>query len=231
MLARKVGAGLEKGRVMPTILLADDHNIVRQGLRAILQSEPHFSLVGEASDGIEAVRLAERLKPDVMVTDVMMPGLNGLEVARQVSRSLPNTRIIILSMYTNDAYVLEALKNGALGYVLKDSQASDLIQAIKEVIKGNRYLSPPLSERALELYMRKVESVPDDPYELLTTREREVLQLVAEGKTSAEIANRLFISPRTAEGHRANLMRKLNLQNNADLIRFALKRGILPMDQ
>ncbi|MDX2041912.1 MAG: response regulator transcription factor [Acidobacteriota bacterium] len=216
---------------MPNILLADDHNIVRQGLRALLQSEPHFRLVGEASDGIEAVRLAERLKPDVLITDVMMPGLNGLEVARQVSRSLPNTRVIILSMYTNDAYVLEALKNGALGYVLKDSEASDLIQAVKEVINGNRYLSPPLSERALELYMRKVESVPDDPYELLTTREREVLQLVAEGRTSAEIANRLFISPRTAEGHRANLMRKLNLQNNADLIRFALKRGILPLDQ
>jgi DNA-binding NarL/FixJ family response regulator len=216
---------------MPNILLADDHNIVRQGLRALLQSEPHFRLVGEASDGIEAVRLAERLKPDVLITDVMMPGLNGLEVARQVSRSLPNTRIIILSMYTNDAYVIEAFKNGALGYVLKDSEASDLIQAVKEVISGNRYLSPPLSERALELYMQKLESAPSDPYELLTTREREVLQLVAEGKTSAEIANRLFISPRTAEGHRANLMRKLGLQTNADLIRFALKRGILPLDQ
>ncbi|MBS1788695.1 MAG: response regulator transcription factor [Acidobacteria bacterium] len=215
---------------MPNILLADDHNIMRQGLRALLQSEPHFRLVGEASDGIEAVRLAERLKPDVLITDLMMPGLTGLEVTRQVTKILPQIRVIILSMYTNDAYVLEALKNGALGYVLKDSQASDLIQAVKEVLAGNRYLSPPLSERALELYLRKVESVPDDPYELLTTREREVLQLVAEGRTSAEIANRLFISPRTAEGHRANLMRKLGLQNNADLIRFALKRGILPLD-
>ena len=215
---------------MPNILLADDHNIVRQGLRALLQSEPHFRLVGEASDGIEAVRLAEKLRPDVLITDVMMPGLNGLEVTRQVAKMLPQTRVIILSMYTNDAYVLEALKNGALGYVLKDSQAADLIQAVKEVIAGNRYLSPPLSERALELYLRKVESVPDDPYELLTSREREVLQLVAEGRTSAEIANRLFISPRTAEGHRANLMKKLGLQNNADLIRLALKRGILPLD-
>ena len=215
---------------MPNILLADDHNIVRQGLRALLQSEPHFRLVGEASDGIEAVRLAERLKPDVLITDLMMPGLNGLEVTRQVTKLLPQIRVIILSMYTNDAYVLEALKNGALGYVLKDSQAADLIQAVKEVIAGNRYLSPPLSERALELYLQKVESVPDDPYELLTTREREVLQLVAEGRTSSEIATRLFISPRTAEGHRANLMRKLGLQNNADLIRFALKRGILSLD-
>ncbi|HQR33566.1 MAG TPA: response regulator transcription factor [Blastocatellia bacterium] len=215
---------------MPNILLADDHNIVRQGLRALLQSEPHFRLIGEASDGIEAVRLAERMKPDVLITDLMMPGLNGLEVTRQVTKALPQIRVIILSMYTNDAYVLEAFKNGALGYVLKDSQAADLIQAVKEVIAGNRYLSPPLSERALELYLQKVESVPDDPYELLTTREREVLQLVAEGRTSSEIAARLFISPRTAEGHRANLMRKLNLQNNADLIRLALKRGILPMD-
>lgn len=215
---------------MPNILLADDHNIVRQGLRALLQSEPHFHLVGEAGDGIEAVRLVERLKPDVLITDVMMPGLNGLEVTRQVTKSVPKTRVIILSMYTNDAYVFEAFKNGALGYVLKDSQASDLIQAVREVIAGKRYLSPPLSERALELYRRKLISVPEDQYELLTTREREVLQQVAEGRTSAEIASRLFISPRTAEGHRANLMRKLNLQTNADLIRFALKRGILPMD-
>ncbi len=216
---------------MTRILLADDHHVVRQGLRALLQSEPHFELVGEAGDGLEAVRLAERLKPDVLITDVMMPGLNGLEVARQVSKSLPRTRIIILSMYTNDAYVFEALKNGALGYVLKDSQAADLIQAVREVAAGRRYLSPPLSERALELYMRQVESVPEDPYELLTDREREVLQLVAEGRTSAEIAERLFISPRTAEGHRANLMRKLNLQTQADLIRFAVKRGIVPLDQ
>jgi two-component system, NarL family, response regulator NreC len=216
---------------MTKILLADDHHIVRQGLRALLQSEPHFQLAGEAGDGLEAVRLAEKLKPDVLITDMMMPGLNGLEVTRQVTKSLPRTKVIILSMYTNDAYVFEALKNGASGYVLKDSQASDLIQAVREVIAGRRYLSPPLSERALELYMRRVETVPDDPYELLTDREREVLQLVAEGCTSAEIAHRLFISPRTAEGHRANLMRKLGLQNHTDLVRFALKRGILPLDQ
>ncbi len=216
---------------MPDILLADDHHIVRQGLRALLESEPHFRLVGEAGDGIEAVRLAGRLRPDVLITDVMMPGLNGLEVTRQVTKSVPKTRVVILSMYTDDAYVFEALKNGASGYVLKDSQASDLIKAVREVAAGRRYLSPPLSERALELYMKKVESVPVDPYEMLTTREREVLQMVAEGRTSAEIAGRLFISPRTAEGHRANLMRKLGLQNHTGLVRFALKRGILPLDQ
>lgn len=216
---------------MTDILLADDHHIVRQGLRALLESEPHFRLVGEAGDGIEAVRLTEKLKPDVLITDVMMPGLTGLEVTRQVAKSVPQTRIIILSMYTNDAYVMEALKNGASGYVLKDSQASDLVQAVREVAAGRRYLSPPLSERALELYMKKVEDVPEDPYEMLTTREREVLKMVAEGRTSTEIADRLFISPRTAEGHRANLMRKLGLQNQTDLIRFAIKRGILPLDQ
>lgn len=216
---------------MPDILLADDHHIVRQGLRALLESEPHFRLVGEAGDGIEAVRLAERLRPDVLVTDVMMPGLNGLEVTRQVTKSVPKTRVVILSMYTNDAYVFEALRNGASGYVLKDSQASDLIKAVREVAAGRRYLSPPLSERALELYLKKVESVPVDPYEMLTTREREVLQMVAEGRTSAEIAGRLFISPRTAEGHRSNLMHKLSLQNHTDLVRFALKRGILSLDE
>jgi DNA-binding NarL/FixJ family response regulator len=216
---------------MTDILLADDHHIVRQGLRALLESEPHFRLVGEAGDGIEAVRLAERLRPDVLITDMMMPGLNGIEVTRQVTKSVPKTQIIILSMYADEAYVFESLKHGASGYVLKDSRASDLIEAVREVVAGRRYLSPPLSERAVELYVRKVESLPDDPYEMLTTREREVLQMVAEGRTSAEIATRLFISPRTAEGHRANLSRKLGLQNHTDIVRFALKRGLLALDQ
>ena len=216
---------------MTDILLADDHHIVRQGLKSLLENEPHFRLVGEAGDGIEAVRLAERLKPDVLITDVMMPGLSGLEVARQVTKNIPKTRVVMLSMYTNDAYVFEALKNGASAYVLKDSQASDLVKAVREVAAGRSYLSPPLSETSLELYARKMKSALDDPYDLLTTREREVLQMVAEGRTSIEIANRLFISPRTAEGHRANLMRKLSLQNHTDLVLFALKRGILPLDQ
>jgi two-component system, NarL family, response regulator NreC len=216
---------------MINIMLADDHPIVRQGLRALLESEQNFHLVGEAGDGLEAVRLAIRLKPDVLITDVMMPGLNGLEVTRQVTKSLPQTKVVILSMYTDDSYVLEALKNGATGYVLKDSQATDLVQAIREVAAGRRYLSPPLSERELELYAQRFESVSNDPYDLLTTREREVLQLVAEGRTSIEIAQQLFISPRTAEGHRANLMRKLGVQNNAELVRYALKRGILPLDK
>ena len=215
---------------MPTIVLADDHHIVRQGLRALLESEPNFRLVGETGDGLAAVRMVEKLQPQVLITDVMMPGLNGLEVTRQVRKAAPQTRVIILSMHANDAYVVEALKNGAVGYVLKDSQAADLVQAVKEVAAGRRYLSPPLSEREIELYVKKVEHAPEDPYESLTNREREVLQMAAEGRTSAEIAERLFISPRTAEGHRANVLRKLVLQNHTDLVRFALKRGILPLD-
>ncbi len=216
---------------MINILLADDHHIVRQGLRALLESEHRFRLVGEAGDGLEAVRMTSRLKPDVLITDVMMPGLNGLEVTRQVTKSHPAIKVIILSMHTNDAYVLEAFKNGASGYVLKDSQAGDLINAVLSVISGKRYLSPPLSETELELYAVRVESAPVDPYELLTAREREVLQLVAEGRTSAEIASQLFISPRTVEGHRANLMRKLGLQNHTEIVKYALKRGILPLDE
>jgi DNA-binding NarL/FixJ family response regulator len=216
---------------MPTLVLADDHHIVRQGLRALLESEPNFKLVGEAGDGLEAVRLVERLRPNVLVTDVMMPGLNGLEVTRQAIKASPQTRVIVLSMYSNDAYVVEALKNGASGYVLKDAQSGDLVHAVREVAAGRRYLSAPLSEREIELYMRKVEDSPEDPYATLSNREREVLQLVAEGHTSAEIAEKLFISPRTAEGHRANLMRKLSLQNHTELVKFALKRGLLPLDQ
>jgi DNA-binding NarL/FixJ family response regulator len=215
---------------MTTIALADDHHIVRHGLRALLETERDFRIVGEASDGIEAVRMAESLKPDVLIVDLMMPGLNGLEVTRQTGQVSPRTRVIILSMHTNEAYVLEALRKGATGYVLKDTHASDLVQAVREVAAGRRYLSPPLTERAIELYIQKAEIATLDIYDTLTTREREVLQLAAEGYTNAEIAARLFISPRTAETHRANLMRKLGLRTHTDLIRYALKRGILPMD-
>jgi len=213
-----------------SILLADDHQVVRQGLRALLEAEPDFCLIGEAGDGLETVQLAERLKPDVLIVDLMMPGLNGLEVTRQVRQRSPQCRVVILSMHSNEAYVLEALRNGAAGYVLKDSSAADLVQAVREVAAGRRYLSPPLSERAIETYIQKAEATTLDPYETLTTREREVLHLAAEGRTNAEIAAQLSISPRTAETHRANLMRKLGLRTQTDLIRYALRRGVLPME-
>jgi len=214
-----------------TIVLADDHQVVRQGLRALLEAEADFRLIGEAGDGLETVQLVERLKPHVLIVDLMMPSLNGLEITRQVSQRSPQTRIVILSMHANEAYVLEALRNGAVGYVLKDSSIAELVQAVREVVSGRRYLSPPLSERAIEAYLRKAEPATLDPYETLTLREREVLHLAAEGHTNAEIAEHLSISPRTAETHRANMMRKLDLRTQTDLIRYALRRGILPMEE
>jgi DNA-binding NarL/FixJ family response regulator len=212
------------------LLLADDHQIVRQGLRAILEAERDFELVGEAADGLEAVRLVERLAPDVLVLDLMMPGIGGLEVARQVARRASHTRIVILSMHSNIAYVVEALRAGATGYVLKESGAEELVAAIRAVAHGKRYLSPPISERDLDAYIEKAgESA--EPYHTLTTREREVLQLTAEGLSGTEISEKLFISPRTVETHRANLMRKLGVRNQKELIRYALQRKIVPLEQ
>jgi len=216
--------------VTTTIMLADDHKIVRQGLRALLEAEPDFHLVGEAGDGLEAVQLAARLCPDVLVLDLMMPGLGGLEVTLQVGKRSPQTRVIILSMHADEAYVLEALRNGAAGYVLKESSADELVQAVREVVAGRRFLSSPLSERAIDAYVSKAQEVALDRYETLTAREREVLHLAAEGHTNAEIADRLSISSRTAETHRANMMRKLALRSQTDLIRYALRRGIIPME-
>ena len=213
-----------------TLLLADDHQVVRQGLRALLEAEPDFRVVGEASDGLEVPDLVERLKPNVLVVDLMMPGLNGLEVMRQVSRRTPQTRVVILSMHSNEAYVLEALRNGAAGYILKDSSAADLAHAVREVAAGRRYLSPPLSDRAIEVYRQKAKEAALDRYETLTTREREVLHLAAEGHGNPEIAARLSISPRTVETHRAHLLRKLGLHTQTDLVRYALRRGIVPME-
>ncbi len=213
------------------IVLADDHPVVRHGVRSLLQSDAEFSVIGEASDVIECVQIVEKLQPDVLVVDLMIPGLNGLEITRQVRQRSPGTRIIILSMHANEPYVLEALKNGASGYVLKDSSGTDLIQAVRLVSAGQRYLSPPLSERAVEAYMMKSQESSFDAYDGLTDREREVLQLAAEGLSNPDIAARLSISPRTVETHRANLMRKLTLKTQTDLIRYALKRGILPMEE
>ena len=216
--------------MMITIVLAEDHKVVRQGVRMLLEAEPDFSVLGEAGDGLEALQLVEQLQPDVLIVDVMMPGLTGLEVSRQVSQRLPQTRVIVLSMHANEVYVLEALRSGAVGYVLKDSSADEVVQAVRNVSQGQRYLSASLSERAIEVYVQKAQQTSLDDYETLTTREREVLHLAAEGHSNAEIAKTLSISPRTVETHRANLMRKLNLQNQTDLIRFALKRGILSLD-
>jgi len=213
-----------------TVLLADDHPIVRQGMRRLLEAEPDLTVVGEAADGLETVQLVEKLKPNVLVVDMMMPGLNGLEVLRQVKKRSPATFSIVLSMQSADAYVVEALKSGASGYILKDSGPGELVIALRQVIQGQRFLSPKLSERLINAYIQTSDKTVLDPYETLTNREREVLQMVSEGLSTPEIARRLSISPRTAELHRGRMMNKLGLRNQTDLIRYALKRGILPMD-
>ncbi len=213
---------------MIKILLADDHIVVRQGLRSLIDSQADLKVVGEASDGQETIQLVQELKPDVLVLDLMMPGLNGLEITRQVWRS---TKVLILSMHANEAYVIEALKKGALGYLLKDTTAIELTQAIRMVAAGQRYLSAPFSERAISAYVERARTGSLDPYDALTSREREVLQLVAEGYSTLEISQRLSISTRTVEAHRANLNRKLDIHSHADLIRFAIKKGLLPMEK
>jgi DNA-binding NarL/FixJ family response regulator len=213
-----------------TVLLADDHPIVRQGLRHLLEGQPDVRIVGEASDGLQAVQFTEKFRPNILILDIMMPGLNGLEVLRQVKDRCPGTSSIVLSMQSADVYVVEALKAGALGYVLKETGPSELLNAVQEVVRGERYLSPRLSERLIDVLLQTTEKVNADPYETLTTREREVLQMAAEGLSTSEIAKRLSISPRTAELHRGRMMSKLTLRNQTDLIRYALKRGILPMD-
>jgi DNA-binding NarL/FixJ family response regulator len=213
-----------------TIVLADDHNVVRQGLRAILEAQRGLRVIGEAGNGLEALRLVERLRPNVLVLDLMIPELGGLEVTRQLKKRLPKSSVVILSMHSDKSYVLEALRNGAAGYVLKDSSADELIKAVREAAANRRYLSPPLSDSAVDAYIHQANVATADPYDSLSSREREVLQLVAEGHTNAAIGKRLFISPRTVEIHRANMMNKLELRNQTDLIRYALKRGILPED-
>ncbi len=212
---------------MITIGLAEDHHLVRQGFKLVLTAEQDFKLVGEAADGLEAVKLVETKKPSVLLLDLMIPRLHGLEVVRQLKREQSQTKVIILSMHADEPYVMEALRNGACGYVLKDCTAADLVQAVRTVAAGRRYLSPVLAERALTGYVEHPGASDLDVYETLTNRERLVFQLAAEGKTSAEIAAALFISPRTAETHRANLMRKLSLRSQTDLVRFAIRRGII----
>lgn len=213
---------------MMTIVLADDHPVVRRGLLALLRAERDFEVVGEASDGLEAVRLVERLKPHVLVVDLVMPALNGLEVTRQVAQG--RTRVVVLSVHDSEGYVQEALRNGALAYVVKGDTEAELVQAVREAAAGRIYLSARLSERAVEAYAHRAKEAAGDVYDLLTTREREVLQLAAEGHSNPEIAARLYISVRTVESHRGNLMQKLGLKTRTDLIRYALRRGFLRTD-
>lgn len=214
-----------------SIVVADDHPVVRRGMRSLLECEVDFSVIGDAGDGLEAVALVERVHPDVLILDLMLPSLSGLEVLRILREREPNTRIVVLSMHSSNAFIAEALKNGATGYVLKGCSEENLVRAVRDAAVGKRFLSPPVTEIALNAYIEQSKAGPFDPHETLTAREREVLQLVAEGRTSPEIGERLHISPRTVENHRANLMRKLGIQNHLGLVRHALKHGLIVLEE
>lgn len=216
---------------MVSILIADDHDVVRLGLRRLLEAESDFAVVGEVADGLEALVQVERLRPDVLIVDLVMPGLNGVEVIRQVRKRAPETRVVVLSMHANEAYVVEALRNGASAYVLKGSAGGDVLDAVRAALNGEQFLSSPLSGRAINAYLERAKRSAADIYDTLTTREREVLQLGAQGRTNAEIAERLSVSRRTVETHRAKGFQKLGLRNQTDLVRYALRRGLVRIEE
>jgi DNA-binding NarL/FixJ family response regulator len=210
------------------ILLADDHNVMRAGLKLLLERHPGFRVVGEASDGYEAVETAIACKPDVVVLDIAMPRLSGIEAAKRITTQLPQTAIIILSMHSDEGYVLRALKAGAKGYLLKDSAESDLIKAIEVLNKGKAFFSPEISKVLAEDYVREINvRGAEDRYDLLTPREREILQLLIEGRSNKDIASLLNLSLYTVETHRKNLQSKLNIHGFPELILYAVRRGII----
>ena len=208
------------------ILLADDHIMVRQGLRKVLEERPEWQVVAEAGDGHEAVRLAELHKPNVAVLDVAMPLLNGIEATRRIAKRVPQTRILILSMYSDEAYVTQMMKAGATGYLLKDSAGVDLLEAVQSVAQGKSYFSPAVARLMLDDYARQ-RGTEDDRYQSLSDREREIFQLIAEGKANKEIAALLFISLSTVETHRARIMEKLDLHSAAEIVLYAVRRGVI----
>jgi two-component system response regulator NreC len=209
------------------ILLADDHTVVRQGLRKVLEERPEWQVIAEAGDGREAVRLAEQHRPDVAVVDAAMPLLNGIEATRQISKRVPDTRILILSMHDDEAYVAQALRAGATGYLLKDSADVSLLQAVSDVSQGKPFFSPSVARLVLDEFMRPRAEGPLDRYESLSDREREVFQLISEGKVNKEIAGVLGISLSTVETHRAHIMEKLDLHSATEIILYAVRRGIV----
>ena len=210
------------------VLMADDHQLMRSGIRLMLEREADLSVVGEAGDGREAVALAKSLRPDVVVMDIGMANLNGIEAAQQMTGDRPEIAVVMLSMHSDESYVLRALKAGARGYLLKDSAEADLIKAVHAVAGGKSFFSPAVSKVLLDDYVRKLRrSGTEDAYDLLTPREREVLQLIAEGKSNKDIANLLNLSVYTVESHRANLMEKLNVRGLPELILYAVRKGII----
>ena len=210
------------------ILLADDHTLVRQGLRKLLEERPDWEVIAEAGDGREAVRLAEQHKPDVAILDVAMPLLNGIEATRQITRRVPGTRVLVLSMHADEAYVTQILQAGATGYLLKDSADVDLLKAVGEAARGKSFFSPAIAKVMLDDYVRQLaDKGVTDRYDALSEREREIFQLIAEARTNKEIAALLNVSPSTVETHRAHIMEKLDLHSAAEIVLYAVRRGVI----
>ncbi len=210
------------------IVVAEDHTIVREGLRALLGSDPDFEIVGEVADGWEAIQSAENLEPDIVLMDLSMPRMHGMEAMREIKKRCPKTKILVLTVHDNEEYVLAALEAGANGYILKHATSAELVTAIKTILSDKQYLSPAISGIVIKGYLdAKKNPAPESTWDTLTQREREILKLIAEGYKNKEIANFLCISIKTAQKHRANLMEKLNLHNVAGLTAFAIERGLV----
>jgi DNA-binding NarL/FixJ family response regulator len=218
---------MSKGKV----LLVDDHKVVRQGLKALFTNEPDVEVIGEADDGRAALALVAELKPDVILMDISMPGLNGIEATRQIRQRFPQVKVVILSMHANEEYVFQVLQAGATGYVLKQSDSLEVLAAIRAALAGGSFLSPPISRAVIDDYIRRAEARSHSPEpDPLTSREREVLQLLVEGLPNREIAQKLDISVKTVETHRANMMTKLGLKDKTELIKYALRKGWIALD-
>ncbi|HCI82767.1 MAG TPA: DNA-binding response regulator [Ktedonobacter sp.] len=210
------------------ILLADDHTILRAGLRMMLNAQPDMEVVGEAQDGRQAIAEVQRLQPDVVLMDITMPDMNGIDATRQIKRMLPETKVLVLTMHENDEYVFQALRAGAAGYMLKEAADTDLISALRIIQSGQFYLSPMAQSVMVGDYLQRVRTGEEkDSYSSLTEREREILKLVAEGFTNNQIAEKLVISPKTVDTHRTHVMDKLNLHSRAELVKYAMRRGLL----
>jgi len=208
------------------ILIADDHKILRQGIRSLLAPHSDFEVIGETADGPETLKETFKLKPDVVLMDIGMPNLNGFEATRQIKKKLPEVKVLFLTMYQDDEYVLQALQSGASGYVLKDVAVEELVTAIRAVNNEQYYLSPSISRTVIDAYLRKTEKGEKEPSELLTAREREIVQLIAEGHTNKEIGAKLYISVKTVDAHRSHIMEKLDIHDVAQLVKYAIRKGI-----
>ena len=213
------------------LLIADDHKIFRQGIIKLLNEEPDLQVVGEAADGREVVKKATELKPDVILMDIAMANLNGLEATKQIKKVLPESKIIMLTMHKNEEYVLQSFQAGASGYILKEGAVEELVSAIRSIHADKSFLSPTVSKTLVDAYLRKMETgKTETPFDLLTDREREVLQLIAEGFTNREVAKQLYISVKTVEAHRAHIMQKLNIHDIAKLVKYAIQKGLVDLN-